>query len=288
MTIREAQSKLLFQLYHQHTNNEAAAICDIVVEHLTGWKRIDQILNRDVKLSASMEQTLEVYCRQLSEHRPVQYVLGECWFFGMKMYVDERVLIPRPETEELVDWIIKEVQPNCTSVLDVGTGSGCIAIALKKHLPDVQVFACDISNGALEVARKNVVSNNVEIDLIQADFLDVHSWKTLPQCDLIVSNPPYIPFTEKPTMSKHVTSYEPSQALFVDTEDPLKFYRMILEFGRRKLNKGGSIYAETHESFAEEVAKLYQSSGEGEVELRRDMQGKNRMIRLKKPAGENV
>jgi release factor glutamine methyltransferase len=266
MTIHEASQRLLFQLYHIYDQQEAGNIADWVMENLTGWKKVDRMLNKSVKMSAAMQTLLEKYIAELATHKPVQYVLHEAWFYGMKFYVDEHVLIPRPETEELVEWIIADVQNKNISILDIGTGSGCIAIALKKKLPQATVYACDVSEGALLVAEKNAVLNNIAVEFIHLDVL--RDAANLPTVDIIVSNPPYIPVSQIKEMNKNVTDHEPHLALFVRDEDPLIFYRAI-----KNINTS-NYYFETHEELALGVAALFSSA-----EIKKDVQGKNRMVK---------
>jgi release factor glutamine methyltransferase len=195
----------------------------------------------------------------------------------MKLYVDKNVLIPRPETEELVQWIVdrnKVLKPDL-QVLDIGTGSGCIAIALKRKLPSATVYACDVSGAALNVAAKNAAALGAPINFIEADILDKATWTNFPEFDIIVSNPPYIPRNEQSEMSKNVVAHEPHLALFVDNEDPLVFYRAIKAFAEKKLSSEGELFFEIHEDLADQTAQLFQRS-----ELRKDMQGKNRMLRI--------
>ena len=280
MTIREANSRLLFQLYHLYDNREAANIADLVMENITGWKRIDRVVNSKVKLSAPQEALLDEYTAKLLTHMPVQYVLHEAWFLDMKLYVDENVLIPRPETEELVQWIVDAFANQGTApltILDIGTGSGCIPVALKKKLPAANVYACDISAGALAVAKKNAAALGADLHFIEADILNDADWPLLPQCDVIVSNPPYIPLKEKSQMAANVVAHEPALALFVGNDDPLIFYRAIAKFGKEKLNSNGNIFAEVHEDLAQQAAEVFKDYSS--IEIRRDMQGKERMVR---------
>lgn len=277
MTIREANSRLLFQLYHLYDNRESANIADLVMENVTGWKRIDRVVNKDVRLSKVQTEKLDQYIDELSRNVPVQYVLHEAWFGEMGFYVDDNVLIPRPETEELVHWIAgkRKTSPPALKILDIGTGSGCIAIALKKKLPASIVYACDVSNAALNVAQKNATLLNAEINFIEADILEPSQWTKFPVFDVIVSNPPYVPSAEKTQMNANVVQYEPHLALFVDSEDPLLFYRTIRAFAKERLAKGGELFFEVHENLAGQTAQLFERS-----EIRKDMQGKNRMLRV--------
>jgi release factor glutamine methyltransferase len=274
MTIQEAGQQLLRQLATIYDSREAANIADWVMEHLTGWKKSERVINKEYMLEPDKELLLKRYTQELLQHKPVQYVLHESWFCGMKLYVDENVLIPRPETEELVEWIISEVKEG--KVLDIGTGSGCIAIALKKKLPRLDVTGCDVSEQALEVANKNKYAN---ITLIQADILDSESWTRLPSPTVIVSNPPYIPLKDKNLMRDNVLQYEPHIALFVEDNDPLLFYGAIAAFAKRNLLPGGAIYVEIHEDLGSSVQEVFRANGFTHTEIRKDMQGKDRMVK---------
>jgi release factor glutamine methyltransferase len=277
MDWQQAQKELLSQLSALYDGREAAAITDWVMEHLTGWKKIDRILHRSEQLPPSAVEQLKKYTCELLTHRPVQYVLRESWFCGMKFYVDERVLIPRPETEELVEWI--QISPPSGALLDVGTGSGCIAIALKKKLKSTEVYACDLSDDALTVARQNAVTLDAPIHFEKLDFRDPAQWDRLPEIHCLVSNPPYIPLGEKSTMAPHVVGFEPHMALFVEDADPLIFYKALARFAVRKLAPGGSIFAEIHEALGDPVAALFRSNGLQQVIIKKDLQGKDRMIK---------
>jgi release factor glutamine methyltransferase len=282
MTIHEANMRLLFQLYELYDDREAANIADLVMENITGWKRIDRITNKQVKMSDLMIQQLDNYTKELLTHKPVHYVLREVWFAGMKFYVDENVLIPRPETEELVDLVVKdnpEKKNKNISFLDIGTGSGCIPVTIKKKLPDTNVYAVDVSEKALDVAKRNASGNNASVNFILADILDESKWDQFPLFDYIVSNPPYIPEGEINLMQDNVTKFEPHLALFVPDNDPLMFYRAIARFAEKKLMPGGKVFVETHENFAKEVKKML--SFLGEAEIRNDMQEKQRFVVVK-------
>ncbi|MEP7259361.1 MAG: peptide chain release factor N(5)-glutamine methyltransferase [Flavitalea sp.] len=278
MTIQQANQRLLFQLYHVYDNREAANIADWVMEHITGWRKIDRILYKEVPLTPAKLRELEQYGEQLAAEKPVQYVLQEAWFYAMKLFVNESTLIPRPETEELAAWLIAVNKDSHLKTLDVGTGSGCLAIAIKKNLPDMVVYACDISQSALEVAAKNAQAMGTPVSFLQFDFTNEHEREQAPEVDIIVSNPPYIPYKEKSSMRNNVTMFEPSIALFVDDDDPLVFYKAIAGFATKKLSAGGNIFLETHEGFAAQTAQLFIEKGFS-VEIRKDMQGKERMIR---------
>ncbi len=280
MTIHEGQQQLTIRLYEIYPDREARNIADLVMEKLTGWSRIDRVMNKQLPLRDDQVQTLLAYGAQLEQHRPVQYVLNEAWFAGMDLYVDEEVLIPRPETEELVEWILLSHADFASSgrILDIGTGSGCIPLAIKKKWPAAEVQAVDVSEGALRVARKNAAANNLDVHF---HLFDILSSDVFPQAefDLIVSNPPYIPLSDQEQMRDNVLKFEPWLALFVENDDPLCFYKAIAEFGCQYLKRGGYLYFEIHEEAGEPVSELLRSADYQDIQLRKDMQGKDRMIR---------
>lgn len=280
MTIHEAYQQLLFQLYDLYDDREAANITDLVIEHVTGQRKIDRITYPNIPVNDQQQLQLATITEKLIENTPVQYALNECWFAGMKLYVDENVLIPRPETEELVEWIVEEVksQKSKVKILDIGTGSGCIPVALKKKLPDSIVRAIDVSEGALNVAVKNAMLNAAQVYFIRVDFLDEKSWKDFGKLDVIVSNPPYIKRSEACTMNANVLQHEPHIALFVEDEDALLFYRKIAAFAKKHLEHNGSVFLEINEALGKEVTDLFEQQGY-RTELRKDMQGKDRMVK---------
>ncbi len=304
MTIQQAYQQLLQVLYEIYDNREAANIADWVIENITGFKKIDRILSKTFALNSEQLRRLKVISDQLSIHRPVQYVLGEAWFAGMKLFVDENVLIPRPETEELVEWIVSEVRsmkyevPNekansenrklkageednvRLSVLDIGTGSGCIPVALKKQLVYPEVSALDISDGALSVARRNAKEQELTINWHQLNFLKESEWDRLLSFDIIVSNPPYVKQSEEANMQKNVLDHEPHLALFVPDDDALIFYRKIALFAKEHLKEKGSMFVEINEALANDITRLFEQYDYNTIEVRKDMQGKDRMVRV--------
>jgi release factor glutamine methyltransferase len=277
MTLHEAQQQLQTSLYELYDNREAANIADWVMEHVTGMRKIDRIMHKQSPLSPERIAQLQQYTRELLTHKPVQYVLHEAWFCGISFYVDDNVLIPRPETEELVEWVVAEAGSK-QSILDIGTGSGCIPVSLKKKLPEVKVYSCDVSSPALMVAAKNAAARNITVHFIQADFLDTTSWSSLPAVDIIVSNPPYIPHNDQQTMLQNVLVYEPHLALFVPNEDPLVFYEAIARFAKEKLRPGGMIFVEIHEDLGAQTKALFEANG-FVAEVKKDFQGKDRMVK---------
>ena len=231
-------------------------------------------------LSEDQVAELQSIIKRIEEGEPLQYILENAHFYGLDLFVDERVLIPRPETEELVYWILQDhKKEKFLKVLDIGTGSGCIPLSLKKERPDWVISALDASEGALEVAAKNAHKLDLHIHFLHLDFLDRDTWTSLPFFDLIVSNPPYIPRKEMGLMPSNVVRYEPDMALFVANEQPLIFYERIARFGQDKLSSNGAIYVELNEYNAGEVRAVFEKAGYTEVVVQKDMQGKARMLR---------
>jgi len=279
MTIREAEQQLSVRLCSIYDNREAAAISALIMEYISGWKKMDRILNKSCPLSEPAIDLLEKYTEELLSHKPVQYVLKESWFYGLKFYVNEHVLIPRPETEELVKWILDDQPVPGSSVLDIGTGSGCIAVALKKNRPEITMTGCDISGEAIIVARKNAISNQTSVDFLKLDFLKEDQRAALAFANCIAANPPYVPFQDKNEMRPNVTQYEPHEALFVPDHDPLIFYRAIADFGLKKLLPGGKIFAELYEKSAAAVKQLFSLKGYSSIEIKGDTEGKDRLLK---------
>ena len=286
MTTMEANRQLASQLQAVYDQREALNISDLVMESLTGKKKTERMVNQESQLSLEQTMQLKIITDRLLQHEPVQYVLNEAWFYNLKFYVDKNVLIPRPETEELVEWILLSIANSQwpidknIKILDVGTGSGCIPIALRKNLSsEFEVWACDINDQVLTVARKNADDLSALVDFVAMDFLDGGQRKQLPHVDLIVSNPPYVPLRDRGQMEGNVTRYEPGIALFVPDDDPLIFYEAIADFGKEKLHENGQIFVEIHESLGSRVVELFRSKKYSSVELKKDLQGKDRMVR---------
>ena len=279
MAIKELYRNFLLQLQGIYPLSEATVITDWVFESIASIKRADLVKKPSHQLQNKTTEQLNIAFLQLLQHKPVQYVLGEAWFYRLKLKVNEAVLIPRPETEELVEMVIADRRSQITDplILDIGTGSGCIAIALKKNLPAAIVSAIDVSEMALAVAEENAVRYNAHIDFMQMDFLDEKKWGRLPQYNIIISNPPYIPENEKEKLAKNVLDYEPHTALFVRDKDPLLFYRKIASFGRSHLHSKGKIYLETHEDYTKEVKALF-NKDYSYAEIKKDLFGKERML----------
>jgi release factor glutamine methyltransferase len=284
MTIQEAEKYLSFQMADIYEKREAATIADWVMESITGWKKLDRIARKDLVVAEDSMTVLRRIKSELVAHRPVQYVLQEAYFCGLKLYVDENVLIPRPETEELVVWVLEYIGKAKTNlrILDVGTGSGCIPIAIKKKQQASTLYACDISQEALEIAEKNAGDHNTSITFLQTDILNPPSWHQLPDCDIIVSNPPYIPVTDKINMRQNVLLFEPHIALFASDQDPLIFYKMIADCGNEILLPEGKLFVEIHEDSGENVAEIFRHRSYVNIEIRKDLYGKERMVTAQK------
>src|SRR5690554_2831122 len=261
---------------------EVEAMMALVFERLLQFRKSDLIIHARKKLHRTYRVVFESVIQALEAHEPIQYILGRTEFYGLDIAVDERVLIPRPETEELVKWILDSVENENVKILDIGTGSGCIAIALKKNLPNAKVYALDSSLRALDLAAENAGRNQVRIHFFHRDILRSPGLEFM-DFDVIVSNPPYIPMGEMESMSPHVVVNEPHEALFVPDDDPLIFYRTISDLAEGHLRRGGSLYFEVHEGLGKEVAYLLQDRRYAEVEGRNDLNGKYRMVRGKRP-----
>lgn len=276
MTIQVAFQNLVDSLTTYYGEREAANISRIVFEDALGIRATHQA----TPLPPSQLERLRSIQTRLSKHEPIQYILEAADFYGLKFKVSPAVLIPRQETEELVYWILQE-HPKAAPlrVLDIGTGSGCIPLTLKKHRPSWQISALDVSPAALAIAQENAHRLNLEVTFLHQDILQPHSWPTLGPWDIIISNPPYIPHQEAHLLAPHVKSQEPHLALFVSDDDPLLFYRTISAFAKRQLAPSGCLYFEVNSFNGTEVVALLQDDGFSEVELQQDMQGNDRMVR---------
>jgi len=282
MTLNEARTVLTKELSKVYDNDELRNIIELVIEHITNMTRAEQIKNKVPYLTCTQLENLDEITERLKKNEPVQYVLGETWFAGMKFKVNKNVLIPRPETEELVDWIVKESQKSkvkSQNIIDIGTGSGCIPITIKKKLPEANVTAIDVCSQALFTATENAIELSADVDFLLLDFLDEEKWKKLGQYDIIVSNPPYVKQNEINTMHERVKEFEPHLALFVPDNDALLFYKKLSIFSTNHLNPGGSLFVEINEALGEHVVNLFRSVGFSNIELRKDMQRRDRMVR---------
>ena len=269
-------------------DSEAKAIARMVYDMHFGLSLSDICIGKDTQLSANCQAELKGIADRLLEQEPVQYVLGQTDFCGRIFRVNKHVLIPRPETEELCHWIVSQGDTSlmdATNILDIGTGSGCIAITLAAEMQKAKVTAWDISENALEVARENAERLNVSVAFEQVDVLHITSTcyqQTANGFDVIVSNPPYVIDKERARMEANVLNYEPHTALFVPDDDPLLFYRTIATYGQKALRQGGWLYFEINPLYAQEITEMLDSLSYHDIETRKDEYGKLRMTRARK------
>lgn len=279
MNIKNAYQDFTNKLQTIQSEGEANAIARIVFED--AFKLYDFTSERDFSLKN--QKRLEEIITRLLQNEPVQYILGEADFYGYKFKVNEHVLIPRQDTEELVFYVKNTVRSfvkkNVITLLDIGTGSGCIPITLKKLFPIMEVHTLDVSKDALTIAKKNAEKLETHIVFYHKNILEKEDWESLPSFDIIVSNPPYIPHREAHHMPENVKQFEPHLALFIDDENPLIFYEMIASFAKQKLNKDGYLFFETNEFNAKEVLTMLRNKTFTNVILEQDMEGKDRLIR---------
>ncbi|AFL82667.1 protein-(glutamine-N5) methyltransferase, release factor-specific [Aequorivita sublithincola DSM 14238] len=282
MNISEHKIYFKNQLSGLYPSEEIQSFFNILTEEYLILSRIEVALNPEKIISEEDVQKFQNVILRLKNHEPIQYIIGETEFYGLVFKVNKYTLIPRPETEELVDWILSENAPatHClipTTILDIGTGTGCIAISLAKNLPHSNVLALDISAEALKIATQNAQLNIVEVTFFETDILKA---KTLPQqYDVIVSNPPYVRELEKQQMQQNVLNYEPASALYVKDEDPLLFYIAISQLAKTHLKPNGKLFFEINEYLAVQLSELLKNEGFENIEVKKDSYGKDRMLK---------
>ena len=276
MTTREAILLLRRELSTSYDIHEIEGMTRVIFEEVLLWKPVDIVMRDGEQLPQFFDQRLTNIIGRLKQEEPLQYILGKARFHGHSFAVTPAVLIPRPETEQLVDMIIDENPSSDLQVLDIGTGSGCIAISLARALKFAQVTATDISPRALEVARANAAALKTRVRLLEQDILTCRAPSQL--WDIIVSNPPYITEREKASMDRNVLDYEPHSALFVPDEDPMLFYRPIAVYARRALKNGGRLYLEINRAMAQQVCDTLRKSGLSNIQIYNDFNGNNRFI----------
>ncbi len=263
-----------------YDEREAHSLALWAVEALTGADRVQLLVDPHREVEHVDMGEVERVERELSKARPIQYIIGTTEFCGLQFAVGEGVLVPRPETEELVRWVVDEC-PTAHRILDIGTGSGAIAVSLAKLLSQAEVAAMDISEVALDYASRNAAANGVKVRVVQGDALS--DWASaFEELDVVVSNPPYVPASDRASMHRNVRDYEPELALFVPDDDLLRFYRSIADGATRALRTGGALYFEIYEEAAEQMIEMLTERGWTDIELRRDFNDKNRMIRCRK------
>ncbi|OBQ56728.1 peptide chain release factor N(5)-glutamine methyltransferase [Tamlana sp. s12] len=277
MRLKDIQKKFHAELDSLYATEEVNSFFYTLIDVFYKVSRID--LAMDTELSIDDDEPIEKALNQLIKHKPIQYIIGETEFYGLPFKVNKNVLIPRPETEELVEWILKHKKEDETlNILDIGTGSGCIAISIAKHLKNASVYALDISEKALEVAKGNALLNDVHVEFINADILTIDSIKDL-KFDIIVSNPPYIREKEQRLMKPNVLENEPHLALFVKDDNALQFYKAITEFSVHNLVENGELLFEINEFLGNEMIRLLQKHQFSNIELKQDIFRKDRMIK---------
>ena len=278
MTLTNIYKKYIASLKGIYSEGEARAITQIIFQHFTGLSRPQLDLQVNEHADESATARLEDALKQLLEHVPVQYITGSTRFFSLDFLVNEHVLIPRPETEELVQEALVYLKgAGNKKLIDIGTGSGCIAVSIKKNAPAAEVTAVDMSEQALATARANAAANHVEVDLRNIDFLDEKNYDALPVYDVIISNPPYIPENEKEALDPNVVHHEPHLALFVPENNPLIFYKKIKIFAEKHLEKNGKIFLEVHENLAKQTAAVFPAPQYSSL-IKKDISGKERML----------
>ena len=276
--------KTIFQqeLSPLYDEKEIESFFYIVMECFHNKKRIDLALNPEMEVDALQLLRWESVVSDMKKEKPIQYIFGETEFYGLPFLVNENTLIPRPETEELLEWIVVEsrkLKVKSLKILDIGTGSGCIAISLAKNLPNAQVFAIDVSEKALATAKKNAEINKVNVDFICADVLKLSTFDfQLSTFDIIVSNPPYVRNLEKAEIKPNVLEYEPHLALFVEDNDALLFYRKIAQLAKKNLSENGQLYFEINQYLGKEAVALLEGMGFKNIVLKKDIYGNDRMI----------
>lgn len=277
-TVNEILNHISGELNDSFSSNEKVQISKMFVMDRMNMEKSDLVFQRNKQVPEHVLKNILRDIHKINKGEPLQYVLGTTYFYGLPIKTDKRALIPRPETEELVDWIVKEYKGKSPKILDVGTGTGCIPLALKSALPGADVRAIDVSRDALDLAKENAerLKLNVRFDIGTALNLEDYSrykW------DVIVSNPPYIPNADKASMQAHVVGHEPHTALFVPDNDPLLFYKPIAQYAKEYLVPNGDLFFEINENYNEEVKEILNLLGFSKIEDRKDLQGKDRMIR---------
>lgn len=282
MTVSGLKNHFLSSLSGEYTKEETGSLFHILTSEILGLTRLDIALEPQKQLSEKEIGQFEVAIEKLQRHEPVQYITGNTEFFGLTFKVDHDVLIPRPETEELVQWILEDLQKKEVGklkILDIGTGSGCIAVSLAKHLPQAQISAIDISKEALAVASENARLNDVHVDFMEGDILKVMELNE--EYDLVVSNPPYVRDLEKEEMQKNVLDFEPATALYVRDWDPLIFYKKIAELSAVAIKSGGALYFEINQYLGEQTEELLKEK-DFHTTLKKDIFGVHRMLKGQK------
>jgi release factor glutamine methyltransferase len=280
-TIKDIRSYLAKELDSLYPETEISAIANIIIKTLLNVTKLHILALPESRVSRKHANQIVRICHELKTGKPLQYILGETRFYNCTIKVNRETLIPRPETEELVDLIVKENKGFRGSILDIGTGSGCIAIALAINLPGSAVTGMDISEGAIALARENAAINNASVAFLCADILNI-TGNSFAKTDFIVSNPPYVRESEKTQIASNVIDFEPHSALFVPDSDPLKYYNSIMKLADSIHLPQGRLYFEINEAMSTEMFSLLEEYGYTEIEINRDLNGKDRIIKAKR------
>lgn len=278
-TVKDAFELFKPVLNKIYSKEETEAVTLLVLNDITGYNKAKIKAFPETTLKKNEIEKLQVALERLATGEPVQYILGHTNFYGLDFKVNASVLIPRSETEELVQWIIETTGDKRANIIDIGTGSGCIPVTLKHNLPQSKLCAIDISEAALATARDNALLNDTEVEFLLADILKYNELHFAEKFDVVVSNPPYVTETDKLQMHNNVTGFEPHTALFVPEQDPLIFYNVIADFALQHIKPNGQLFFEINESYGAEMIELLESKGFTDIELRKDMSGRDRMIR---------
>ncbi len=272
---------MISQLSEILTVHEAVSVTRLILTHV-GISERSVLMNPSAEIHSKILSEITKIVNELKKNRPIQYILGEAWFMDLSFLVNEHVLIPRPETEEMVSKILQDNQDTTPQIIDIGCGSGCIAITLARNISGSRVSAIDVDNNAIQLAEKNALLHHVTVNFMHQNLFDTGSGSGEAIFDIIVSNPPYVTQTDKLSMSPTVTEHEPEIALFVTDDDPLIFYREIIRFSENRLSDTGRIWVEINERYGKETAQLFTGAGYDEVLLLEDIHGKDRFIRAKR------
>ncbi len=292
LTIKDLFDHFLQELSSIYDENEARNVTYRVFENVFKARKLDIQRHFSQQVSDDQKQLLDELLKRLKQNEPVQYVTGEATFYGLTFKVTPQIMIPRPETEELVQWVVNECRKRfpqkqgSPSILDIGTGTGCIAIVLKKLLPKATVIGTDYADEIIEIANNNAKRQNVKAKFMTQDIFEEKKWKKIGPYDVVVSNPPYISDEEKAHMDEHVLAYEPEKALFPAKNDPLSFYTKISSFAQQRLNNGGLLFFELNQYKAKDIETIVEEHGFEDIVVKKDMNNNERLLRAIKPSGQ--
>ena len=281
MKVKDVSNLFLKELKDKYPETEIGNLVYFTLQSVLNYSRTDIVLRKEEEITEKKLANIIEVLEKLKSDIPIQYILGETEFYGLKFKVTPDVLIPRPETEELVDLIIKKNTKEHASILDIGTGSGCIAVSIKKHVPKSSVYAIDVSEKALVIAKENAKRNNTDITFLKYDILNNEELQSFPEFDIIVSNPPYVLESEKKGMRENVTNNEPHLALFVPDDNPFMFYHVIAKFAIKHLKQEGLIYFEINENLSSDLENSLNELGIKDITTYKDIHNKKRIMRCK-------